>query len=686
MSRLSIWTLVAALAVVAGCSSDNAEGDASRTLDVDLPDKGDVSPGDDEDGSSAKSDVTPVPDGATCDPGETRCNGLVRREVCSDAGVWEAAASCSGDKRCNQRTGECEEAICAPGEFKSCTDDQLQEVCNRSGTAFVDKPCPDNQPCRDGACQSDGCEEDAYRCLDLKRREVCNSAGVWVEGEPCPQGRECFNGECQPLCELSKKVSSYMGCEYWSADLDNFQDAISKPHAIVISNPNEDENLEAEITFNVGSTDETITEGPDGEPYDLTIPPGEVEVYRIPTGYDHSGTRLLQNKAIRITSSVPIIAYQFNPLNNLDVFSNDGTLLVPTNTVGREYWGLSWTYREGPNIRGFLTIINSSGTANSVTVTPSAEVVQGPDIPTIASGESRTFDLAPGESLNLETSGAEYTAAEQNGCLAAREGPPENVEPCPDLTGTHIEAERPVTVMGGHQCANVVPGVDRCDHIESILFPVSAWGKNYVGSKFKPRATGATAEPDIWRVVAAKDDTRIRTDPPIPNIHGRTLDAGEWRQFEAEGNYSDFRLAASKPVMLAQYMVGANWTGIPRECKDYTGQTGIGDPAMNVGVPVDQFRKDYIFLTPDDYAEDYINLIAPKGANVKFDGSTVARDKWREVGQRDEFQVATLQVEDGLHTLTSQSAFNAVSYGYDCHVSYAYPGGMNLETLVERNP
>lgn len=634
-------------------------------------------------GPATPQDMANTADQSTfCEPGARVCKDLLVSQVCAaDGSAWRDE-TCDAELRCNEENGQCMPEICTPGGFDGCTDTGLIRYCNTSGTAIVENVCPGNALCEDGACGTPQCEVGETRCIGTRELEICNEAGVRVPGGSCPLGTECFNGVCEELCELNKKISSYIGCEYWSADLDNYDDALSQPHAIVVSNINPE--LDAKVELWLGESGTRLTTDANGQPFQQTIRPGEAAIYSIPVGYDHSGTRVLTDKAIRVTANIPIIAYQFNPLNNVDVYSNDGTLLLPTHALGNEYWGMSWPYRQGPGLRGFLTVINSSGQPNRITIRPSAQVLAGPDIPAMEPGTERTIELLPGQSLNLTSSGVEYDAARESGCLQDSEGPPQNVLPCPDLTGTHILAEQPITVFGGHQCANVVQGVNRCDHIESVLFPVSAWGQNYVGSKFKPRAAGDFPEPDVWRIVAAEDNTQIQTQPVIEGIHGQRLNAGEWRQFEST---TSFVLGASKPVSLAQYMVGSNWFGIPRICNtgiDAQNPTGIGDPAMALAVPVDQFRRDYLILTPQNYTEDYINVVVPAGREVRYDGTPIERSKFTPVGNGT-FESTVIQVTDGFHRLDGDAPFGVMSYGYACHVSYAYPGGLNLEAISERD-
>jgi len=616
-----------------------------------------------------------------CEPGARTCKDLLVSEVCNAEGSAFSEEPCEAELRCNALDGTCSPVICSPGAFDGCSSTGLVRYCNESGTAIIENACPGNALCENGVCQMAECIAGELRCIGPRELEICNEAGVRVPGGFCPIGTECFNGKCEELCELNKKVSSYIGCEYWSADLDNYDNALSQPHAIVVSNINPE--LDARVELWLGESETRLTIGADGQPFPSVIRPGEAAIFSIPVGFDHSGTRVLTDKAIRVTANIPIIAYQFNPLNNVDVYSNDGTLLLPTNALGNEYWGLSWPYRQGPGLRGFLTIINSSGQPNRIRIRPTAQILAGPNIDAMEPGIERTIELLPGQSLNLTASGIEYEAARERGCLLDNEGPPINVLPCPDLTGTHILSEHPITVFGGHQCANVVEGVNRCDHIESILFPVNTWGKTYVGSKFKPRAPGDYPEPDVWRILAAEDNTQVQTQPIINGIHGRRLNAGEWLQFEST---TAFVLGASKPVSLVQYMVGSNWFGIPRICNtgiDAQNPTGIGDPAMAVAVPVDQFRSDYLLVTPQNYTEDYLNVVAPAGRAIRLDGTPLSRDLFVPVGNGD-FEAAIIPVRDGFHRLDADVPFGVTSYGYACHVSYAYPGGLNLEALSER--
>jgi hypothetical protein len=96
-----------------------------------------------------------------------------------------------------------------------------------------------------------------------------------------------------------------------------------------------------------------------------------------------------------------------------------------------------------------------------------------------------------------------------------------------------------------------------------------------------------------------------------------------------------------------------------------------------VAVPNAQFRQDYIVLTPDEYQSDYVTVIAPSGALVNLDGAPLSGPDASVGG----FDIYRRSVADGVHRLDSTVAFGLYAYGYDCDVSYAYPGGLNLESL-----
>ena len=181
-------------------------------------------------------------------------------------------------------------------------------------------------------------------------------------------------------------------------------------------------------------------------------------------------------------------------------------------------------------------------------------------------------------------------------------------------------------------------GTYACDHIEQQLTPLDTWGNTYVIAKFTPRGT----EPDVWRVVAGSNGTTLTSTPPIAALEDVTLNSGQSIQFEADHN---FKLEASGPVAVAQFMVGSDSPGgnngcggafetsfPPQSAADRTNchipisstcNQAIGDPAFLLNVPTNQYRDDYTLLVPFDYLESYVSAMMPTNVGIAVAGNAI---------------------------------------------------------------
>ena len=61
-----------------------------------------------------------------------------------------------------------------------------------------------------------------------------------------------------------------------------------------------------------------------------------------------------------------------------------------------------------------------------------------------------------------------------------------------DLTGTLIMSDKPITVIGGHECANVPPNKVYCEHVEQQIPPTLTWGKKHLVRSFSGRSDELT--------------------------------------------------------------------------------------------------------------------------------------------------------------------------------------------------
>ncbi len=574
--------------------------------------------------------------------------------------------------------------FCQPGK-KQCSGNDVVE-CKADASGFdVIATCTGGQVCGGGGCFA--CIPGKKQCQEGKAMICKNDGSAWDLSQDCVQsGIPCNEalGLCLSPCSKDIKLNTNAGCGFYAVDLDNAKDtgpggevadAWSAQFAVITSNTDASKTAKVTVTL------------PDGTTQVQDVAPLSLAVFKLPPKFGQEGTSRNKN-AYAITSTLPITAYQFNPLSNEKVFSNDASVLLPEIGLGKEYYVVAGA-QIANKFRSYVTIIGLQEESVDVTVTVSAPTLAGSDIPALAAGQSATLKLARGEVLNIES----------------------NADGA-DMTGTHVQATGPVQVFGGSE-ASVTAEACCADHLEEQLIPVEAWGKEYVVTRSKPRGV----EKDYVRVIASNDGTQVQVNPNPGGPGLYTLKAGQWIEFKT-GTHCV--VTANQPVMVAQYLASSGeiegnvasfcttdaecpqgWSCLPfsgcippmctqpSQCPEgHNCVSGyceaIGDPDLILVAPKEQWRQSYVFLTPDSYQHDYVNITAPKGATVTLDGKVLGQGDFAPVQGTSEYVVHVTELSDGVHTVSSDSEQMPIAiivYGYDDDVSYGYVGGLGLQTL-----
>ncbi len=649
----------------------------------------------------ATADAT-GPTGTKCDTeGITSCFNAKVIKACVN-GEWVYAETCPDGTECTN--GKCGTPTnCTPGQSDGCDGANYVKLCSDTGKAWITKKCPGKQMCIAGACKDVVCTPEIGTCLDQQKVQVCKQDGSGFE-EPvaCKPGSFCFGGKCVSLCETNLKISNNVGCEYWAADLDSCHDTFSAalnkdkltpdfiPHSLIISNPGQ---FDAEVTINIAAScgtalcepvttcggKNTECKNPSGvyalKLSDFVVPAGKTKEFKMPVmNVDGSG---IFRKAIQVKSTQPIVAFQFNPFDAEGAFSNDASLLLPMNTLGKTYYAVALSSRPNidiglkmPSQSGYVTVIAASAGDTTVTVTPTDKVLAAPkygvpqDGTTPASldkGKPYTFKLKQFDVLNLEHL-AEF-----------------NFKGISDLTGTKIVADKPVAVFCGHeeavigndgpsQNAPVDPNdpnaKDSCcaEHIEEQMIPLEAWGTEAMCAKTKSRG----GEKDLWYVVAGEDNVQLTTTPKT-DLDGKTLGkAGDRLILQSD---LSFMLKATGKVQVVQFIVSRGQTA-----------SFTGDPTMMVIPPKQQYREEYLIQTADGYGTNWVSVIRPKGMVVELDGAALADATFAAFGDNT-WELGYFEVKKGTHIFKSKDGggFGLMAYGYGNATAYGYPGGMNLK-------
>jgi hypothetical protein len=624
----------------------------------------------------------------TCTLDTLRCSPELERCVDGEQGAhWAASDDCSSRGLiCSSTLEAC--VVCEPNRT-SCSGQTIMQ-CDATGN-------------------------------ELTPQDTCDTSELKV----------CREGSCVNLCSEASQRRSNVGCEYFAVDLDNAKiddtlNAAAQQFAVVISNPQTD--VSAEVTIEQDDSEPGAKNAPKSI-VTATIPPFNLRVFRLgprevdgsPDGEFNTGTHTaLTRHAYRIHSTFPVVAYQFNPLENVNVFSNDASLLKPTealtpagNDLEPAYVALGWpqTIANSPDpdtnfspqnpvsLRAFLTLVGTAPNTH-VRVDSSARILPGGSlIPATPKGGSLDFELSTFDVLNLETD--DFNA---------------------DFTGSLISSDAALVVFSGSEASDApffsTLSARKCcaDHLEEQLDPIRTSGQSFVAT-VSPSRTAALAKAGAPVGEAEQDEYFRVIATTEAGARVTTSLSGQFQSFVLDGRGSfvtiasanHFTLQSDAPVMLSSVSPSQQDANVPG---GYPG----GDPSLIIVPPVEQFRSSYVFLTPDKYAFDFIRIVAPREAAVVLDGRAVDQidgctahdaDGISDPARRlaigpspflvyecqlsfpiiDPNKPAPLNLSpgaqnDGVHRVESNAKVGVLVDGFDSYVSYAYAAGTELEFIV----
>lgn len=363
------------------------------------------------------------------------------------------------------------------------------------------------------------------------------------------------------------------------------------------------------------------------------------------------------NKAIHVVTTKPISLYS--------IISNSartgGTMVLPTNTLGKEYYTFSYQSSTTANFAQFTIIATADGT--NIEITPTKD--ERSTSPKHAANVPFVITLNKGEIY-------QYQAAN-------------------DLSGSYIRSIdgcKPIAVFSGNTWASFCElGSTRTagggDNLYQQVFPVSSWGKKFVTAPFYNTVNGST---DILRIIVSENNTVIAVNGSTTSANGIPLNNPY-----AKGSIITFFsknpsvIEADKPISVAQYQTSQSCNlNNPNSTNN---PVFSGDPEITVLNPIEQTLNNITVYSklenvPTSINKFFINVIIKiiDEASFRLDGSPVTG--FIPIDGEYSYRIIDVTNSQPQHRLTASGGFSAIAYGYGQVESYAYLAGANIQDFT----
>jgi gliding motility-associated-like protein len=369
------------------------------------------------------------------------------------------------------------------------------------------------------------------------------------------------------------------------------------------------------------------------------------------------------NLGIHVTAVQPVVVYSFIYVNAV----SGATVCLPTNTLGKEYYSVNYKQlsNQSNSYSYFFVVATDTGTTN-VEITPSATTKFGQ-----AANVPFTVSLTQGQIYQVL------------GQVTSNSGV--------DLTGSKIKSISSGT--GGCKKIGVFcgsgkisigcsdPGVGSSDNLYQQIYPTAVWGKSYITVPSTNLSNASNYQTNFYRIV--------RPDPTsVVTLNGVVIPSASFTNsfyYQFSNNITNV-ITSDKPILVAQYFTTTGGSAAVN-CNN----TSPGDPEMIYLNPLEQTIAGVTLnsMQPANNTNlviHFLNVVlknTPGAINTfKIDGISYA-SRFIPVPQNTSYAYARINVPSQGHTLTCDSGFNVIAYGFGSAESYGYSGGTNLRDLYQ---
>lgn len=239
-----------------------------------------------------------------------------------------------------------------------------------------------------------------------------------------------------------------------------------------------------------------------------------------------------------------------------------------------------------------------------------------------------------------------------------------------NLTGSFVDANKPVAVFSGHECAQVPVGATFCDTLLEQAIPTSKLSKDYLLTASQGSQLASNGS-DLVRVIATQNGTQVKRDGVVV----ATLNAGDNFEFLLAQN-TGTKIEASAVVSVAQYLTGGGGANT--------------DPAFSYVPGSDTWLKAYRLATPSGASAfdiNYASLVVNTAdlGSLLLDGVAVNTSGFTAIAGTG-FSRGDVALPLGLFDLTDANPFLVMLGGGSLADSFFTYGGSTFAPGISPPP